>query len=115
VPAATPVANPVALIVAVAGVPELQVTWLLTSLVEPLLSVAIATNCCVPATAIDGVAGVTAIVFTLCGSLLEHPANNNAQITAKLKIFTSRCDRIECMKPPGQTTAQLQNRSDARV
>jgi hypothetical protein len=63
-PATTPVASPAALMVAVAGVPEAHVTWPLTSLVEPFASVAVATNCCVADTAIDGVPGVTAIVFT---------------------------------------------------
>jgi hypothetical protein len=45
VPAATPVAKPVELIVAVAGVALAHVTWELTSAVEPSEYVPIAVNC----------------------------------------------------------------------
>lgn len=63
VPTATPVAKPVELIVAVAGVALTHVTWELTSAVEPSEYVPMAVNCCVEPTArFAGVAGVTVIV-----------------------------------------------------
>src|ERR1700733_7231650 len=61
VPTPAPVARPVALIVAVAVVPELHVTVLVRFCVVPALKVPVAVNCCVAPLAIDGFAGVTAI------------------------------------------------------
>jgi len=62
VPAATPVARPVLEIVAVPGVPDVQVTVELMSAVVLSLKVPVAVNCCVAPTLIDaGVAGVTAM------------------------------------------------------
>jgi len=73
VPAATPVANPVVEIVAVAVEEEFHVTVAETSAVEPSLKVAVAVNCCVlPTFSFAGVAGVTAIevnVFPELGPL----------------------------------------------
>src|ERR1022692_4661804 len=61
-PGATPVANPAALIVPAAGVDDVQVTELVRFCVLESLYVPVAVNCCVPATTIEGLAGVTAIV-----------------------------------------------------
>jgi hypothetical protein len=65
VPCAAEVANPLPLIVAVAGVPDTHVAVLLTSsaCVAPAMSlyVPVATNCCVVPSGIDGAAGVTAM------------------------------------------------------
>jgi hypothetical protein len=61
VPAATPVANPPAVIVAVPAVCELQVTVLVKFCVELSENVPVAVNCCVVPFAIEGFAGVTAI------------------------------------------------------
>jgi hypothetical protein len=61
VPTPAPVARPVALIVAVAVVPELHVTVLVRFCVVPSLKVPVAVNCCVAPLVIDGFAGVTAI------------------------------------------------------
>jgi hypothetical protein len=61
VPTAAPLASPEALIVAVAVVPEDQVTVDVRFCVVPSLNVPVAVNCCVAPLAIDGFAGVTAI------------------------------------------------------
>jgi hypothetical protein len=62
VPAATAVASPVIeLIVAVAAVPELQVTELETSAVVLSVKMPVAVNCRVKPFNTDGLAGVTAI------------------------------------------------------
>jgi hypothetical protein len=61
VPTPAPVASPDALIVAVAVVPEDQVTVDVRFCVEPSLNVPVAVNCCVAPLVIDGFAGVTAI------------------------------------------------------
>ena len=61
VPTATPVASPLAVIVADAGVAELQVTLEVRFCVVPLLKVPVAVNCCVSPAAMDGLAGVTAM------------------------------------------------------
>ena len=63
VPVAKGLANPAAVIVATAVLLELQVAELVTSKVEPLLSVAIAVNCCFNPYAFDifGLAGVITI------------------------------------------------------
>ena len=61
VPTFTAVANPAALIVAFAGVPDAHVTLLVRSFVELSLNVPVAVNCCVFPAATDGFAGVTAI------------------------------------------------------
>jgi hypothetical protein len=50
VPAATPVARPEVEMVAVAVVPEAQVTVAVMSEVEPSLNVPVAVNCCVAPT-----------------------------------------------------------------
>jgi len=60
-PAFTPVAKPEALIVATVVVPDAHVTLPVKSCVELSLNVPVAVNCCVPATMMEGVAGVTAI------------------------------------------------------
>jgi hypothetical protein len=61
VPAATPVADPPALIVATLVVCELHVTLLVKFCVELSENVPVAVNCSVALFAIDGFAGVTAI------------------------------------------------------
>src|ERR1700678_977327 len=61
VPTPAPLASPEALIVAVAVVPEDQVTVDVRFCVVPSLNVPVAVNCCVARLAIDGFAGVTAI------------------------------------------------------
>jgi hypothetical protein len=61
VPTPAPVARPVVLIVAVAVVPEDQVTVDVRFCVVPSLKVPVAVNCCVAPLAIEGFAGVTAI------------------------------------------------------
>ncbi len=61
VPTPAPVARPVVLIVAVAVVPELQLTVLVRFCVVPSLNVPVAVNCWVAPLVIDGFAGVTAI------------------------------------------------------
>ena len=61
VPTFTAVANPAALIVAFAGVPDAHVTLPVRSCVELSLNVPVAVNCCVFPAANDGFAGVTAI------------------------------------------------------
>jgi len=61
VPAATPVAKPPAVMVAVAGVAELHVTLAVRFCVVLLLNVPVAVNCCVRPAAIEGFAGVTAM------------------------------------------------------
>ena len=60
VPPPTPDASPPATIVATPGVPELQVTLLVTSWV-PRMLVFVAVNCCEAPSGIDGLAGVTEI------------------------------------------------------
>jgi hypothetical protein len=61
VPTPAPVAKPVLVIVAVAGVPDDQVTDVVRFCVLLSLNVPVAVNCCVRPFAIDGFAGVTAI------------------------------------------------------
>jgi hypothetical protein len=61
VPTPTPLASPAALIVAVAVVPDDQVTVDVRFCVVPSLNVPVAVNCCVAPLLIDGFAGVTAI------------------------------------------------------
>src|SRR5277367_3847196 len=61
VPTPAPVASPDALIVAIAVVPELQVTLDVRFCVVPSLNVPVAVNCCVAPLVIEGFAGVTAI------------------------------------------------------
>ena len=60
-PIATPVARPVALMLAVAVVPVVQVTWLVRFSVELSENMPVAVNCWVAPFAIIGLAGVTAI------------------------------------------------------
>src|SRR5277367_2922209 len=61
VPTPAPEAKPTALIVAVAVVPDDQVTLDVRFCVEPSLNVPMAVNCCVAPLVIEGFAGVTAI------------------------------------------------------
>ena len=61
VPAATPVREPAVLIVA-AGSSEAQVTWPVRSALELSQYVPVAVNCWVRPAAIDGLAGVTAML-----------------------------------------------------
>src|SRR6202007_1720720 len=65
-PAPTPVARPVALIVATAAVPEAH-TALLSTCVVLSLNVPVAVNCCVAPLVIEGFAGVTAIDTSVAG------------------------------------------------
>jgi hypothetical protein len=65
VPAPTPVANPAAEIVATPVVAELHVAVLVISFVDLSEYVAVAVNCCVFATTIEAVAGVTAMLTTV--------------------------------------------------
>jgi len=66
VPAATPVANPLLPIVATVLVPLAHVN-VRPEITFPFASLAVAVNCCVANTAIDGEAGVTAIDATTGG------------------------------------------------
>src|SRR5271163_4536148 len=61
VPTPAPLARPAALIVAVAVVPDDQVTLDVRFCVEPSLNIPMAVNCCVAPLVIEGFAGVTAI------------------------------------------------------
>src|SRR5580698_2957029 len=61
VPAATPEANPLELIVAIVCTDEVHVAVLVRFCVLPSLYFPVAVNCCVAPFAIDGDAGVTAI------------------------------------------------------
>src|SRR5262245_21917324 len=61
VPVATPVASPVLEIVATAVLDDAQVTWLVTSRLEPSENVPMAANCWVWPLATLGLAGVTAM------------------------------------------------------
>jgi hypothetical protein len=92
VPAATAVARPPdAVIVAVAVVPEAQVTVDVMSAVLVSVYVAVAVNCCVaPTLRCAGAAGVTAIevrVFVVVGGRPLHPVmkptNDSSANTAK--------------------------------
>ena len=75
VPAATPVANPAALMVATAVVAEAQVTWLVMFCVELSENVPVAVNCSVVPDTMLGLAGVTAIeVRVAAGSTVMVPA-----------------------------------------
>jgi hypothetical protein len=65
VPAVRPVASPAAEILATADVPEFQVAVLVTSFVDLSEYVAVAMNCSVFPTAIEAVAGVTAMLTTV--------------------------------------------------
>lgn len=58
-PTVTVLANPVALIVAIAVVDDVQVTEFDTSWVLPSVQVAVATNCWVPPAKMVGLVGVT--------------------------------------------------------
>jgi len=60
-PTPAPTASPDELIVAVVGVPEVQITLDVRFCVVPSLNVPVAVNCCVAPLVIDGFAGVTAI------------------------------------------------------
>src|ERR1700727_1929797 len=60
-PTPAPTASPDELIVAVVGVPEVQITLDVKFCVVPSLNVPVAVNCCVAPLVIDGFAGVTAI------------------------------------------------------
>src|ERR1700732_466783 len=66
VPAPTPVAKPVALIVATVAVPEAH-TALLSTCVVLSLNVPVAVNCCVAPLVIEGFAGVTAMDTSVAG------------------------------------------------
>src|SRR6202040_2777312 len=66
VPAPTPVAKPVALLVATPGVAEAH-TALLSTCVVLSLNVPVAVNCCVAPLVIEGFAGVTAIDTSVAG------------------------------------------------
>ena len=71
VPAATPVARPVAEMVAVAGVPEDQEAEEVTFCVEPSEKVAVAVNCWVKPAAMLGVAGVTETLTSVTPVMLS--------------------------------------------
>ena len=94
VPAATPVASPVAEIVAVAGVPEFQVTLDEMSDIEPSLNVPVAVNCCVlPTFKWAGLAGVTAIdesVFPPGGFIPLQPARTAKANTDSMRAAKRR-------------------------
>src|SRR5580658_5307524 len=78
VPAATPVANPPLVIVAVTVLDEVHVASEVRFCVLPLLYVPVAVNCCVPPTAIEAVAGVTAMEVRFVDEL-EHPATKTSR------------------------------------
>src|SRR5882724_6648844 len=99
VPAATAVASPPAEIVAVAVIADLQVALDEMSLVVLSLKVPIATNGCVAPTAMDSLAGVTAIETSVFGlvALLPplHPATEtiresatNARASIPVSVFS---------------------------
>jgi hypothetical protein len=87
VPALTPVARPLLLTVATLGAPlaQVNVTPLMTL---PLLSFAVALNCCVLPTATEGDDGATAMVATECVLELfeEPPQLVNMHSTARRNI-----------------------------
>src|SRR5579859_217972 len=96
VPAATPVARPVAEIVAVAGVPEFQVTVADMSDEVPSLNVPVAVNCCVaPTFKCAGVAGVTAI----------EVREKTVSVTAGVDV-TPACDAVICVVPAATPVAR---------
>src|SRR5262252_2702859 len=114
VPAATPVAKPVVEIVAVAGVPEVQVTLVEMSDIEPSLNVPVAVNCCVlPTFRLAGVAGVTAMeesVFPPGGFIPLQPARTpkaNADNTSAAK----RRGR-DFISPPRERTKSFWRHTD---
>lgn len=90
VPAVRLVANPRTLpalsMVAVAGVPEIQVatfvsTWVLASEYVP-----VATNCCVAPLAMEGVAGVTAIDTSVAGVTVSVATPVTAPLVAEMTV-----------------------------
>jgi hypothetical protein len=77
------VAKPEALMVATLAVPELHVTEVVRSAVEPSLYVPLAANCCVRPAATEGEAGVTLIVFSEGGNLFVPPAPPEQDVKAE--------------------------------
>jgi hypothetical protein len=65
VPGLTPVARPLALLICATLVVPLDQVKVTPDIVFPLLSLAVAVNCCVAFTAIKGDAGVTVIAATV--------------------------------------------------
>lgn len=95
-PAATPVAMPLVLTVAIAVFDELHATDAVTFAVEPSLYAPVAVNCSVPLTAMPGFAGVIAIAVRLLG------------------VFV--CVEVDepLMRPPPQPVPATMRREEAR-
>ena len=91
-PGANVEANPPALIVAVAVVPETHVTEAVRFCVLLSLYVPIAVNCCVRPLAIDGLAGVTAIdcnVAAVTVSTVEPTTDPDVALTVLVPTATA--------------------------
>src|SRR5277367_5122416 len=87
VPTPAPVASPDALIVAIAVVPEDQVTLDVRFCVVPSLNVPVAVNCCVAPLVIDGFAGVTAIdcnVAAVTVNVVEPTIDDDVAVIVEL-------------------------------
>src|SRR5262249_34246892 len=90
VPAFTAVASPVALIAAVAGVPDVHVTVLVKSCVVPSLKVPVALNCFVPPTVTVGFGGVTAMDCKTAPDVTPVPDKPNEVLASELaSVMTS--------------------------
>jgi hypothetical protein len=95
VPAATPVASPDTLMVAVAVEELVQLAVVLTSPEVPSLYVAIAVNCWVAPTAMLGVAGVTEIaVSVFCVTFVTPPHPTATTITGSRKVKRRQLNRL---------------------
>src|SRR5882672_512369 len=90
VPTATPVARPLLTpavkMVAVAGVPETQVTVAVRSCFVPSVNVPVATNCWVAVRAIDGLAGVTAIDASVAAVTVKVVMPVMAPLVAEMTV-----------------------------
>ena len=90
-PAATAVARPALLIVAVAGVTDVHVAEFVRFCVLLSLYVPVAVNCCVAPLAIEGVAGVTAIDTSVAAVTVKTvepliAARARASVDAMLRV-----------------------------
>jgi hypothetical protein len=111
-PPATPVARPAALIVAMAGAEEVQLTELVRFCALPSLNVPVAVRCMVPATAIVELAEVIAIDFSVGVDLPdvdveEPPPHPEASVVAATMTTSVKTHRVRAWNlfsdtfPPG--------------
>jgi hypothetical protein len=113
VPPATPVANPPVEIVAVAVVPDDQVTDELRSFVVLSLYVPVAVNCCVAPTVMEGFLGVTAMELSVAACFPPlHPAITRIN-TANNVIARARCELNTFMTPPQNGAREFWQRDTA--